>query len=247
MKILLIRHADPDYSIDSLTEKGWEEAEQLSKRLCKEDIKDFYCSPMGRAKDTLSLTLKKLGKEAEILPWAEEFHAFTQLPDEDRLRDIPWDFPPRVWTAQEEFLSIDTWLDSGIMQIECDGINPAERYPMVTREIDELLLRYGYKKEGKHFTVEGDGSRDTIVIMCHLGSGCAILSYLLNISPVLLWHGFAAAPSSVTTIYTEEREKGYMNFRVNSYGDTSHLYAADMKPSFAGRFCQRFCDEFERH
>ena len=24
MKILIIRHGDPDYSIDSLTEKGWE-------------------------------------------------------------------------------------------------------------------------------------------------------------------------------------------------------------------------------
>ena len=29
MKILIIRHGDPDYSIDSLTEKGWREAELL--------------------------------------------------------------------------------------------------------------------------------------------------------------------------------------------------------------------------
>ena len=27
MKIIFIRHAEPDYSIDSLTEKGWREAE----------------------------------------------------------------------------------------------------------------------------------------------------------------------------------------------------------------------------
>ena len=35
MKILLIRHGDPDYTIDSLTEKGWREARLLSNRLEK--------------------------------------------------------------------------------------------------------------------------------------------------------------------------------------------------------------------
>ncbi len=27
MKLLIVRHGDPDYSIDSLTPKGWREAE----------------------------------------------------------------------------------------------------------------------------------------------------------------------------------------------------------------------------
>ena len=30
MRLLIVRHGDPDYSIDSLTEKGWKEAEYLS-------------------------------------------------------------------------------------------------------------------------------------------------------------------------------------------------------------------------
>lgn len=29
MKLLIVRHGDPDYSIDSLTPKGWKEAEYL--------------------------------------------------------------------------------------------------------------------------------------------------------------------------------------------------------------------------
>mgnify|MGYP000433862946 FL=1 len=44
MKLLIVRHGDPDYSIDSLTEKGWREAELLSEKLSKLDIKDFYVS-----------------------------------------------------------------------------------------------------------------------------------------------------------------------------------------------------------
>ena len=33
MKILMIRHGEPDYTIDSLTPKGWREAEILAGRL----------------------------------------------------------------------------------------------------------------------------------------------------------------------------------------------------------------------
>ena len=62
MKILIVRHGDPDYSIDSLTEKGWKEAEYLSERLCRLDVKEFCVSPLGRAKDTASFTLKKKRK-----------------------------------------------------------------------------------------------------------------------------------------------------------------------------------------
>ena len=38
MRILIVRHCDPNYAIDSLTEKGWREAEMLTERLAKEKI-----------------------------------------------------------------------------------------------------------------------------------------------------------------------------------------------------------------
>jgi probable phosphoglycerate mutase len=38
MRILIIRHGDPYYPTDSLTEKGQREAELLSKKLIKEGI-----------------------------------------------------------------------------------------------------------------------------------------------------------------------------------------------------------------
>ena len=42
MKLLIVRHGDPDYDIDSLTEKGWKEVEYLSQKLSKLDVKAFY-------------------------------------------------------------------------------------------------------------------------------------------------------------------------------------------------------------
>lgn len=67
MKILIIRHGEPDYENDSLTEKGWREAEYLSEMLIKQlnassgdGAVCFYMSPYGRAQDTACPTLKKL-------------------------------------------------------------------------------------------------------------------------------------------------------------------------------------------
>ena len=81
MELLIIRHGDPDYTIDSLTEKGWKEAEYLSEKLVKMDIQDFYVSPLGRARDTASCTLKKLNREAVVCPWLREFSPRINRPD----------------------------------------------------------------------------------------------------------------------------------------------------------------------
>ena len=73
MKLLIVRHADPDYSIDSLTPTGWREAELLSDRLVRTPADFYYVSPLGRAQDTASLTLKKLNRTAETCEWLQEF------------------------------------------------------------------------------------------------------------------------------------------------------------------------------
>ena len=57
MKLLIVRHGDPDYSIDSLTPTGWAEAECLVPRMEKLDVKAFYVSPLGRARDTAAATM----------------------------------------------------------------------------------------------------------------------------------------------------------------------------------------------
>ena len=106
MKIIFIRHGEPNYEIDSLTEKGWREAELLSKRTAKWNVTDFYCSPLGRAKDTASFTLKNAGREAEILPWLREFDAPVIDPETGKRR-IPWDFLPDVLDANRDLYDQD--------------------------------------------------------------------------------------------------------------------------------------------
>lgn len=226
MEILIIRHGDPDYSIDSLTPQGWKEAELLSQKLTKMEITAFYSSPLGRAKDTAAPTLQKLNREMTILDWLEE------IGDECR------DFLPSYWTNVEEYYSKEDWYKPEQMQLT-DAKDVCDK---VKQGLDELLAEYGYVREGNVWRVERE-SHARIALFCHYGISGVILSHLTGVSPVIYWHNFAAAPSSITTVVTEERRKGIACLRVRSYGDTGHLYAGGEEPSFACRFCECFSDD----
>lgn len=234
MKLMIVRHAEPDYSIDSLTPAGWEEAKILADRLCKLDVKAFYCSPLGRARDTASFTLKALNREAEILPWLQEFPPKINKPNAKK-PDIAWDWLPADWTADPAYYEMGRWAKTPVME---QG-EVEKQYAYVTGQLDALLARHGYVRENRLYRA-AHANEDTIVLFCHFGLECVLLSHILNIPPMLLWHGTCAAPTSVTILNTEERQKGYAYFRMSTFGDTSHLYAAGRAPSFAARFCETF-------
>ncbi len=233
MKLVIVRHGDPDYDIDSLTEKGWKEARLLADRLTKTPADYYYVSPLGRAKDTASFTLERLGREAEECEWLQEFPAKIVKPNKPDQKSIAWDWLPQDWMNQEEFYSADRWFKNPVME---EG-QVKEQYDHVIRNFDALLEKHGYKREGKWYRAV-QANNETIVFFCHFGLECVLLSHLLNVSPMVLWHGMCAAPTSVTTVTTEERRPGIASFRINAFGDISHLYAGDEPPAFAARFCE---------
>ncbi len=226
MEFFIIRHADPDYSIDSLTEKGWREAELLSNKLEKMDISEIYCSPFGRAKDTASLTLKKKGMEAKIVDWLKE------IGDECR------DFLPSYWTGVEEYYSKEDWHKPERMQ----STGAKEICDKAAQGLDQVLAKYGYVRDGNIYRVEKE-SHEKIALFCHYGISGALLAHLTGVSPVIYWQHFVAAPSSVTRVVTEERREGIATFRIMAYGDTGHLYVGEEEPAFAARFCECFSDD----
>ena len=64
----------------------------------------------------------------------------------------------------------------------------------------------------------------------------AVLGYLTDIPPLILWQRTICLPSSVTEVVTEERIKGEVSFRITKLGDLTHLEAAGEKRSTAGLF-----------
>lgn len=235
MKLIIVRHADPDYIRDSITEKGRREAELLSERLIKLDVKAFYCSPLGRAKDTAEYTLKKLGRKAEVLLWLREFEG--KVRKELEISSC-WDRCPREWCDNPDYYSADKWYKTKLMQT----LNVEKENKRVCDGIDELLKKHGYEHIGNYYKVN-NSNHDTIVLFCHFGVESVILSHIFSCSPMLLWHNFVALPTSVTTLITEEREEGIAVFRCQQFGDISHLYAGDEEPSFQARFCECFSDD----
>lgn len=79
MRLIFIRHAEPDYSVDSLTEKGRREAELLAKAAPSLRMDHCFVSPLGRAQETAAYCLKAVGMTAQTLDWLEEFDAPVDL------------------------------------------------------------------------------------------------------------------------------------------------------------------------
>ena len=242
MRILIIRHGDPDYANDTLTEKGKREATLLAKRLEKENIDAFYSSPLGRAKDTCLYTARAVGKENEIVvkDWLQEFNHPLTLPS-GRERNIPWDMLPTEWTDNDKMYDYKRWYKQKCYRKS----NMKAAYDNVANGLDTLLKEYGYVREGNSYRVENANTK-TIALFCHFGLEMVLMSRLCNVSPIPLWHHFTALTSSVTTLYSEERRKGIATFRCAGFGDIGHLYAGEEPPSFSARFCEIFESE-DRH
>ena len=235
MRILLIRHAEPDYTVDSLTPKGRVEAELLSRRLAKYDIRDFYVSPLGRARDTATYTLDKMKRKAEILPWLHEFMGSYPDPETGKRRIVAWDVKPRIWTAFPGVSDIGSWYKAPVFERG----NVREIWEQTVCGVDALLARYGYSKDGPVWYSEANQDF-TIALFCHFGIAMAVLGYLTDISPMVLWHRTICLPSSVTEVVTEERIKGEVSFRLTKLGDLTHLEAAGERRSTAGLFPECF-------
>ena len=240
MKILLIRHGEPDYDRDSLTPRGWREADLLADRLCRTPADAYYVSPLGRARDTAKATLERLHREATVLPWLQEFRG-TMLNPRTGESGIIWDLMPQYWTRCPELLDKAHWLENPLIQTG----GSARVYRETIEGLDALLGSYGYSREGMLYRT-AENRRDTIALFCHFGISCMILSHLLGISPMILLHGFIAPPTSITTLVTEERVKGEVWFRCTGFGDVSHLINAGEVASRSGQFGELYEDGYFR-
>lgn len=242
MKILIIRHGDPDYTIDHLTPKGHREAKLLAERIAPLPVRDYYVSTMGRAKATAAYTLELAGRDATYCDWMREFQGVCIRPDTGT-QQICWDWLPQDWTADPRFFDKDHWWEPEAFA----SSNVKEQYDYVVNSLDELLARYGYEYSGEGIIYNAvEHNNDTIVLFCHFGVQCIMLSHLLGVSPMILLHGMISAPTGVTTVITEERRTGKTIFRINAFGDISHLNQGNEPAAFAGRFCECYGNPGER-
>ncbi len=240
MRIFIIRHGDPYYPTDSLTNKGSREAALLAERLMTLGITHVCVSPLGRAKLTAAPFLKKSGLVPVEYDWLREFPASLapEFAVETRLTTprkerCPWNMPPEVWSSLPDAFTPDGWRRTEMY----GGGKIPEVYDRVCAGWDALLAEHGYVREGAYYRI-GEGweeKHEAIALFCHLGLGNALLSHILNLSLLAVWHTLFLPTSSVTTVFMERHlDKPVAHARLISVGDTSHLYAGGEPVSASG-------------
>lgn len=238
MRLLIIRHGDPDYAIDGLTEKGKIEAELLKEKLVKENINKVYCSVLGRAMKTIEPTLKAKNITATYCDWLREFdYSKITVPYLEN-KKIAWDLLPSFANNYPDLFNAGSWMNVDFIK----NSDVYESYKNVCNEFDKVLAEHGYTRDKLNYKVT-NSNHDTLVFTCHYGLISVLLSHLMNCSPYTIWQHAFTPPSSVTTFFTEEREDGFASFRASGIGDISHLYKANEPAAFAGRFCECFRDD----
>lgn len=231
MLFLYVRHGDPIYSPDSLTELGVNQAEALSKRLSLYGIDEIYASSSNRAQLTAKPTCEKLGKQMKILDFANEDYTWKELtiPVGDGLI---WLFQHRKFInllASKEIRDLgDRWFDHP----EIKKFNFEKGINRVYDEVDKFMADLGYEHirfTGKYKAVKPNDKR--VALFAHHGFGLAFFSCLLDIPYPQMANHFDICHSGLTVIDFQENE-GYAVPKILTLSSDSHLYKEGVERNY---------------
>lgn len=292
MRLLFVRHGDPDYKNDCLNEIGVREARALAALGPQIGWGTCFVSPLGRAQETAAIALGRavrgehgvaaavgctdlsmrdtgsnaLGADAsgagliKTLDWLQEFPAQVDPGAAELLQDafcfkknadgspknrVVWDMYPAYYHEYPAYSDYNEWRTTPVA-LHSDAVSVYDR---IIRSFDEFLAERGYVREGRHYRVERENT-ETITFFCHFGVSCVLLSRLWNVSPFVPLQSLCMPTSSVTELYTEERQKGIAHFRTTRIGDTTHLTMAGLKPErlpHSALFAEVYSDFSQRH
>lgn len=221
MLLYIIRHGDPIYVTDSLTEKGKLQAEAVGKRIASSGINRIFSSPMGRARMTAEPACRLLGLDYTVEEWAHEIEdeRLTPFPDgklksvsllqnthyrENGNIDLPYD---RAYEAQG---FSESHMKEAVARIEAGG--------------REFLERLGYKEENGVYRILR-ANEEKVALFCHSAMARAWLSTLLHIPIHMMWSSFDYHHTGVTIINFKNNMDGFTAPQCLCYSDMSHLYA----------------------
>ena len=177
MRIVFVRHGEPDYARDCLTELGRIQAEKAAQRLLGEGIVEIYASPLGRARETAQAAAEVLGLPVKTLDFMEEVRWGSADGEELYAGGHPWAIADEMARQGMELNRAD-WRDAPWFRTN----RVVECVDRVERGIDEWLAGFGYLREGKHYrhTAEEEQHK-TVALFSHGGSSCAAMGHILGL------------------------------------------------------------------
>ena len=223
MLLYIVRHGEPNYSTDTLTELGHRQAQAVSHRMAASKIEEIYCSPMGRARQTAAPTAELLGLPVNIEPWAEELGKESQTPYPDgKMKNIFMVPTTLLASAENSAIPMEESFS------ECPGLREngfLSRYQYISAGVDDLIERHGYRRNDKGFYQAVEPNEKRIALFCHAGMMRVTLSHIFNLPYQLIGSRFVPWFTGVTLImFKHDAETGEeVAPRLYSFGDIGHL------------------------
>lgn len=235
MLFYYIRHGDPIYDPDCLTEHGKVQAEALSERLVKTGLDKIFVSTSTRARQTALPTCQKLGIEPTLLDFANEHYTWCDMtiPKADGSGNT-WLFHNEkiidLFNSREIRNMGDRWFDHP----EIEKYNYEKGVERVYSEADSFLESLGYSHErytGK-YRVKAHND-DRVALFAHQGFGLLFLSCILDIPyPAFCTH-FDMCHTGVTLIEFNPDSRGELCVpKMITLSDSAHLYAKDIPSNY---------------
>jgi probable phosphoglycerate mutase len=231
MLLYIIRHGDPIYETDSLTEKGKLQAEAVGKRIAASKIDRIFSSPMGRARMTAEPACRLLGLECHIEEWAHEI-------GDERLTPFPDGKLKSVTNVQNTY-----YRENGAISIpyenafEAPGFSESqmkEAVDYIEKNGRDFLERLGYKEENGVYRILRK-NEDKVALFCHAVFTRTWLSHLLHIPMHIMWSSFAPTHTGVTIIEFANNDDGFTAPKCLCFSDMSHFYAEGLDMYHTGR------------
>ena len=219
MFIYVIRHGEPDYSTDTLTELGQKQAELLAERFSDKIFDRIFSSPLGRAKQTAMPTCIKQNKSLEELPWLSEKSAFNAMSTIIN--------GERNWWFSVQNTRIRKFDDAQKLATD----QSKSFYDSVSADYNNFLLEMGYKKCDEGYRIIND-EYNRIALFCHDGISRVFLSYALSIPFHTFCGSFSIPHSGVTVLNFESTKDRVTAPRCLVFSDLSHLYTTGMKRNY---------------
>ena len=229
MLLYIVRHGDPDYENDTLTERGRMQARAVAKRLFDSKIDTVYSSPMGRARETAAPLCELLGTDCKIEDWCYEIAKAVKTPFPDgKLKSIT--------SLQKTY-----YRENGNMDLpyerafECQGISQSgmkAEMPRIEKEGYAFLERLGYRYENGVFKILRPND-ERVALFGHATFSRAWFSVLFHFPLHLMWASTDMTHTGVTVLHFKNYENGFTVPICLCYSDMSHLYSEklDMKYS----------------
>ena len=221
MVLYIIRHGDPIYETDTLTERGRLQAEALGKRMAALGIDKVYSSPMGRARETAAPTCSLLGLEPVIEEWAHEIEDERLTPYPDGVMKSITMLPNNIFRENGNlYLSYDE-------AFQCTGIGEShikDAVEFIERNGRDFLERLGYKEENGVYRIVRP-SEERVALFCHSAFTKAWLSSMMHVPINIVWSALEVTHTGVTAIEFKNRDSGFTAPKILCISDVSHLYA----------------------